>query len=306
MRSILESIESRRLLSGSPIELESDGELEIKGTDAADTLAVVVNGTDATLLDVTLNGVTSQFKVALVKKIEASLGAGNDTATIGTGIAVKAELKGGSGDDSLTGGDGNDEIDGGDGVDTMTGGAGADKFKVTTGDVLTDFVAGTDTQVTQTVKPPKPPEPPKPPKPPEVKPVGPSVTLRKGEVKVLGTSGDDKLNVALNAIDATLLDVTLNGVTTQFKVADVKEIEAELRAGNDTAVIDNAVTIRSELDGGAGDDNLTGGGGKDTLYGGSGIDTLTGGGGADRFIVKLADTVTDFDALVDTKYLLPI
>lgn len=306
MRNILESMESRRLLSCSPIELESDGELEIKGTDAADTLTVAVNATDATLLDVTLNGVTTQFKVALIKKIEASLGAGNDTATIGAGIAVKAELKGGTGDDTLGGGDGNDEIDGGDGVDTMTGGAGADKFKVTTGDILTDFVAGTDTQETATVKPPKPPEPPKPPKPPEVKPVGPSVTLKKGEVKVLGTAGDDTLNVALNATDATLLDVTLNGVTTQFKVADVKEIEAELKAGNDVAVIDSAVTIRSELEGGAGDDKLTGGGGRDTLYGGSGIDTLTGGLGADRFIVKSTDTVTDFTDGVDTKYLLPI
>lgn len=294
----LEQMESRRLMSGSPIELDAvSGELEIHGTAAADTLTIGVNATDATLLDVTLNGATTQFKVAEVKKIEAELRGGDDVATVSADVLVNAKLKGGDGNDTLTGGSGNDQLDGGSGDDTLTGGAGNDRFKVSATDTITDFADG-DVKVDVKVKTPKPPKPPK--------PVKLAVELRKGELKVRGTDAADVLDIGLNATDATLLDVTLNGVTTQFKVADVKKIEAELEDGDDEATIASDVKINAKLEGGSGDDTLTGGGGNDIIIGGSGVNTLTGGGGANTFVVREADTVTDLVDGVDTVYTVPL
>ncbi|HEX8105827.1 MAG TPA: calcium-binding protein [Solirubrobacteraceae bacterium] len=53
-------------------------------------------------------------------------GAYADTITIESGIAIKATLKGGSGNDTLTGGAEPDTFDGGIGADTLTGGGGTD------------------------------------------------------------------------------------------------------------------------------------------------------------------------------------
>src|SRR5687768_7309528 len=103
MRNVLlEGLETRRLMAsvGPKVEFDAaDGELEIKGSTAADTLAIGVNAADATKLDVTLNGVTQQFNLAQVQEIEADLGAGNDTATVNANVTVGVELKGGDGND---------------------------------------------------------------------------------------------------------------------------------------------------------------------------------------------------------------
>jgi Ca2+-binding RTX toxin-like protein len=293
MRNVLlEGLETRRLMAsvGPKVEFDAgDGELEIKGSAGADTLAIGVNGTDATKLDVTLNGVTQQFNLAQVKEIEADLGAGNDTATVNANVTIGVELKGGDGNDTLVGGSGADEIDGGAGVNTLTGGAGADHFKIITGDTITDFTAGVDTQKLTVPKPPKPvPPPPSP------------VKLDGTQLKIKGTAGNDTLTVAPN-IDPTKLDVTLNGVTTTFSTTKIKRIDADLGAGNDTAVVNAAVTIAAKLTGGAGDDTLTGGAGADELDGGTGVNVLTGGLGADKFKGAITTTVTDFVAGVDKK-----
>ncbi|MDP3843238.1 MAG: VCBS domain-containing protein, partial [Oxalobacteraceae bacterium] len=58
-------------------------------------------------------------------------------------------IYGGSGSDIIYGGDGNDTIIGGYGADTLSGGGGNDTFMfldvLDTGDVITDFLPGTDT-----------------------------------------------------------------------------------------------------------------------------------------------------------------
>lgn len=103
------------------------------------------------------------FSVAGIRTVEL----GNAGRSIDASAAVAGQhltLIGGTGADTITGGAGADTITGGSGADALTGGAGADVFNYTfaestavteatntgtvaTGaiDVITDFVAGTDT-----------------------------------------------------------------------------------------------------------------------------------------------------------------
>jgi Ca2+-binding RTX toxin-like protein len=77
---------------------------------------------------------------------------GDDNITGWTGVDV---IYGGDGSDIISGGNGADTISGGAGVDDMSGGADADKFVFATADIdttagavtdiVSDFVAGTDT-----------------------------------------------------------------------------------------------------------------------------------------------------------------
>ncbi|WP_151717224.1 calcium-binding protein [Gemmobacter serpentinus] len=73
-------------------------------------------------------------------------GAGNDQLRGGVGNDI---LQGGSGNDTLWGDAGNDTLQGGTGADLLTGGAGADAFVFGAlsegGDIITDFISGTDT-----------------------------------------------------------------------------------------------------------------------------------------------------------------
>ena len=107
-------------------------------------MTIAIDPVDPTKLDVTLNGVLTQFALADIKRINADLGDGNDTATVAANVTIGADLKGGDGNDTLTGGGGNDKLDGGHGVDSLTGGAGDDHFKATKEDVITDFGNGHD------------------------------------------------------------------------------------------------------------------------------------------------------------------
>ncbi len=73
-------------------------------------------------------------------------GNGGDVLFAGDGNDT---LIGGADGDSLDGGDGNDSLDGGAGIDVLWGGLGADTFVFSDpshgGDVVRDFVSGTDT-----------------------------------------------------------------------------------------------------------------------------------------------------------------
>lgn len=102
-----------------------------------------------------------------------------------------------------------------------------------------------------------------------------------GTLVITGTRRPDVINVALNAADNTVLDVTLNGVTTSFNLADVLDIRATGGKGGDDIRIDAGVSLDAELHGGNGKDNLVGGSGDDLLHGGNGSDDLDGGAGDD-------------------------
>lgn len=71
----------------------------------------------------------------------ATGGLGDDLIDGGTGNDI---VRGNDGNDTLLGGDGDDTLTGGDGFDFLTGGQDADTFVFGAGDVVTDYVDGTD------------------------------------------------------------------------------------------------------------------------------------------------------------------
>jgi Ca2+-binding RTX toxin-like protein len=161
---LLETLESRRLLSAS---LSSRGVLHIDGSAQADHISINLRG--AKVL-VTVNGETTVFDARKVHRVVASGGdgsdaiecadrkanhairlnlaggAGNDTLVGGraddvlAGGGGKDKLAGQAGNDTLTGGKGNDKAEGGDGDDDVCGGAGDDD--VEGGDGANDHVIG--------------------------------------------------------------------------------------------------------------------------------------------------------------------
>lgn len=118
-------------------------------------------------------------------------------------------------------------------------------------------------------------------------------------VNVYGTPVLDNITVS----EGATLDVSVNGVLTQFQPAQVTSIfifgfdgddsiqinslangtalTAYGMGGHDTIRVNAAVTQSVTLNGGLGDDQLIGGSGNDFLIGGAGNDTLTGGDGND-------------------------
>jgi hypothetical protein len=101
-----------------------------------------------------------------------------------------------------------------------------------------------------------------------------------GVLDVKGTGGNDTITVGLNAVDATKVDVIVNGTTElSVNLADIQKILASGGNGNDAITV--SIDENSELRGGNGKDSLTGGDGDDLLVGGNGKDSLLGGGGDD-------------------------
>jgi Ca2+-binding RTX toxin-like protein len=280
MNPRIEQLESRRMLHGLHHHAGPSGILRIAGTSAADTLAISINATDSTKLDVTLNGTTTQHDLAGLTRIAANLGGGADTATVDPLVTLPVVLRGGRGDDSLSGGGGNDKLDGGGGVNELTGLAGTDRFYVTATDNITDLDAAADTKVVK--------------------------WAIIGKLEINGSDGPDVLLIAVNATDTTLLDITLNGATTQYAVADYKQLTVRLAGGDDSATVDANVTIPVALCGDEGNDTLVGGSAIDLLEGGPGADDLTGGAGGDRFIADDTDNLVDFDETAGDTKITPI
>src|SRR5688500_478371 len=123
--TFVQAFENRALLSAT-FDVVT-GVLDVKGTGGDDTIVVAANATDATKVDVVVNGTTElSVNLADIQKILASGGNGDDVITVS--IADDAELRGGNGSDSLTGGGGNDMLVGGNGKDVLAGGLGNDSL----------------------------------------------------------------------------------------------------------------------------------------------------------------------------------
>ncbi len=78
------------------------------------------------------------------------------------------------------------------------------------------------------------------------------------------------------------LDIHAFGFTQRADIP--KLIKADFKDGDDSLIIQNDVTVNSEIASGAGDDSLTGGAGIDNFNGESGRDSLVGGIGDDILI----------------------
>jgi Ca2+-binding RTX toxin-like protein len=111
--------------------------------------------------------------------------------------------------------------------------------------------------------------------------------LRRGELSIKGTPGDDRIAIRLAAGDPSVLQVDLGDDGTpdaSFPVVDVARIHADAGPGDDTVRVDESngrIFIPVNLNGGSGDDTLTTGSGVDRIDGGRGNDFVDAGRGND-------------------------
>ena len=125
---LIEGLETRRMLSASPISFKG-GNLQIRGDAEANDVVVAMNA-EGTMLTVTMGELSKTVELEKLKKITADLKGGDDSFTFdvsAASFAKRTDLKGGNGDDELHGGDGRNSLKGGKGNDLLVGGEGKDK-----------------------------------------------------------------------------------------------------------------------------------------------------------------------------------
>jgi Ca2+-binding RTX toxin-like protein len=102
-----------------------------------------------------------------------------------------------------------------------------------------------------------------------------------GVLSISGSGKNDQIQVSVDSVDNTLLNVSVGGHSEQFTLADVTEIHIDGGSGNDWIWVDGGVLVKAIINGGNGNDRIHGGGGDDTIAGDNGNDRLWGGGGVD-------------------------
>jgi Ca2+-binding RTX toxin-like protein len=194
-------------------------------------------------------------------------GTGNDTLTGGSGGDM---LFGQSGNDTLLGMGGNDFLFGGANNDTLTGGDADDQLFGESGDDLMIWNPGDDTDLHE------------------------------------GGAGNDTSQVNGGG-GAEVFTVTANGTRVRFDRLDpapfsidigtTENLVLNMNGGNDTfsATGNLAALIKITVDGGAGNDTILGSNGNDTLLGGDGNDFVDGQQGNDVISLGAGDDVMQWD-----------
>ena len=146
--AFVEALETRRLLSAAPVEPSAEisgGELRVIGTKGADVILVSLNESDATKVDVNVNGtVLGSFLLSDVTsgRVEVRAGKGDDSVRVDESfglVPLSLVAFGEQGDDTLVGGSANDELHGDQGNDVLYGNDGNDDLE---GDQGNDMLAG--------------------------------------------------------------------------------------------------------------------------------------------------------------------
>ncbi len=233
------------------------------GSGANEVMAASANGSRVTFTR-DVGNITMDIGTTEVLEVNA-LG-GNDTVTVGAGLATPLALvaDGGEGDDLLTGGDGNDTLLGGAGNDTLNGGAGNDTLTGGSGSDVHNGGAGDDLMIWN------------PGDGSDVIEGGPGTDTHRFN----GSGANEVMAASANGSRVTFTR-DVGNITMDIGTTEVLEVNA--LGGNDTVTANAglAALIAITVDGGEGDDTLTGGDGNDTLRGGAGNDTLNGGAGND-------------------------
>jgi Ca2+-binding RTX toxin-like protein len=263
-QGLVESLESRRLLSGAVL---SHGVLRVFGDLGSTNTITVQNSVDGLNVDVSITsvnkaGVAKPFNQSFAKALGISSvfvrgGVKDDVITVSeqrslftTSVRVLSlsgndRVTTGSGNDIVFAGNGNDTVDGGNGMDWIRGDVGDDVLQGGGGNDLMNAGKGND-----------------------------QVDAGSGADVVRGEVGDDTL------VGGSGDDLVFGG------------------KGNDTITGDSG---NDALWGGAGDDNISGGSGNDTMGGFLGTNVLNGQQGQDTFVVRqlTLNPTNDFDASQD-------
>src|SRR5687768_4107587 len=215
---------------------------------------------------------------------------GNDTVTLSetNGALPRANLFGGTGNDTLTGGSGGDQLFGQAGNDTLLGKGG---FDFLFGGSENDTLTGGDADD--------------------------QVFGESGDDRMIWNPGDDTdLNeggagsdvVEVNGGNgAEQFTATANGTRVRFDRLDPAPFAIDIgtseslilnaNGGDDTfsATGNLAALIAITVDGGAGNDTILGSNGADTLSGGDGNDVVDGQQGADSAVLGAGDDTFQWD-----------
>ena len=125
--------------SAQTVRLAGNSTLVITGSSLADTVTVTKNA-EKLLVNVTNSSktISSEYLLASVKRLRASLGPGNDSFDART-MLIQCTVYGEEGRDKIIGGRVNDILDGGFGRDAVLGGSGADSVS---GNAAEDMLVG--------------------------------------------------------------------------------------------------------------------------------------------------------------------
>jgi Ca2+-binding RTX toxin-like protein len=216
--------------------------------------------------------------------------AGNDTITLSetNGALPRANLFGGTGNDTLTGGSGGDQLFGQAGNDTLLGKGGFDfLFGGSENDTLTGGDA--DDQVFGQAG-------------------NDRMVWNPGDDTDLNEGGDGSDTVEVNGGNgAEVFTATANGTRVRFDRLDPAPFTIDIgtseklvlnaNGGDDSfsASGNLATLIQITVDGGAGNDTLLGSNGADTLLGGDGNDFVDGQQGNDVALLGTGDDVFQWD-----------
>jgi Ca2+-binding RTX toxin-like protein len=100
----------------------------------------------------------------------------------------------------------------------------------------------------------------------------------KGSVHVTGTSGADHIDVTKTTLNQLGADISAR----LGRAIKAKRVMVNAMEGNDDVQISAKLTVRTTINGGAGDDTIVGGSGKDKIAGGDGNDDINSGRGSDN------------------------
>ncbi len=257
-----------------------DNTIEVSRNAAGSLLvnggAVQINGGSATIANTALIQVFGQN--------------GNDTITLNEsqGALPRANLFGGSGNDTLIGGSGADMLFGQSGNDVLLGKGGFDfLFGGSENDVLTggdadDQVFGESGNDRMVWNP------------------GDDTDLNEGgagidTVEVNGGNGDEVFTVTANGTRVRF--DRLNPAPFSIDIGTSENLVLNMNGGNDSfsATGNLATLIQITVDGGAGNDTILGSNGIDLLRGGDGNDFIDGQQGNDVAFLGAGDDIFQWD-----------
>ena len=273
------------------IDMTMGGMVMVGGTASYDSASVSMlsNGD----MSVNIDGQSKTFSPGDVNGVDLSLGAGNDSAMIGTG-AMPTMVTSGAGNDTINAANGGDNtLKGGKGDDIFfdAGDGGTDSINGGAGLNLATNSGAMMKNVYQVIDP-------TPPAPAAVVAAevaasrfaaaapaddsGVTAAVSDGLLDIKGTPAAEDIAVSS---DGTHLLVKDNGAMVgSFAIAGLTGIMVSAKGGADTISVDRAVTLQTTLMGGGGADSITAGGGSSVLIGGGGSDTLSGGAGSNLLI----------------------
>jgi len=290
-RSTFEVLENRRLFAVTATFNPAGGLLTVFGDNLDNQITLSRNAAGQILVNggaVAVRGGTPTVANTALMQVFGQ--GGNDTVTLNeaSGALPKANLFGGTGNDTLTGGSGSDMLFGQSGNDTLLGKGGVDfLFGGSENDTLTGGDA--DDQV-----------------------FGESgndrMVWNPGDDTDLNEGGDGTDTVEVNGGGgAEVFTVTANGTRVRFDRLDPAPFSIDIgtsenlvlnaNGGNDafSATGNLAALIKITVDGGTGEDTILGSNGIDVLLGGDGDDFVDGQQGNDVAFLGAGNDVFQWD-----------